>query len=201
MGSYYDNGLSKRRVFYWKNNERIELPVPEGSYWCTDITVADGTVYTTGVNTQYDEELNQYINNGIMTKSTQHGTELFELPNGSFANAVIVANDTVYITGSYDEYTERACYWKGNERIDLPVPEGFSSCARAIAVENGIVYTLGSYYDSKLYDSNVICYWKNSERIDSASCNALAVVDGSVHIAGITIIGGPSGNEPVKKNV
>lgn len=70
-------------------------------------------------------------------------------PFGAYANAIAVADGTVYVAGSHEGGDQSACYWKGASIIGLG-----PSKANAIRVVNGIVYTAvegdcQTYYGAK----------------------------------------------------
>jgi hypothetical protein len=103
----------------------------------------------------------------------------------------------VYISGSYlDGVTAKACYWVDGERVDLP--EG--DYALGIVVENGIVYTAGSYgvwNSSNNRYVRMACYWVNGVRSvfdirsngrsnfdENINATGFAVTDGKVYVTG-----------------
>lgn len=61
----------------------------------------------------------------------------------------------------------KLCYWAGNTRADLPIPEGNFGYTTSITEYDGIVYTTGAYYNEYYEYTN--CYWKNSTRVDLPS--------------------------------
>jgi predicted heme/steroid binding protein len=68
-------------------------------------------------------------------KNTRGLPDIVELPN------------FIYVAGNYyDEDIEKACYWQDGERKILPIPFGTKTPrVYSITVEDGIVYTAGSY--------------------------------------------------------
>ena len=125
---------------YWVNGIRYELP---GGAWATDITVVDGTIYTSG--TGQSSDACYWIN---QTR--------YDLP-GAYgeAEAIDVYGDDIYVAGWYDS---GSCYWKNGERVDLTVNR--DSQAFAIGVrDNGMVYIGGYYMNNHHY--YIPCFWKD----------------------------------------
>ena len=125
---------------YWVNGIRYELP---GGAWATDITVVDGTVYTSG--TGQSSDACYWIN---QTR--------YDLP-GAYgeAEAIDVYGDDIYVAGWYDS---GSCYWKNGQRVDLTVNR--DSQAFAIGVrDNGMVYIGGYYMNNHHY--YIPCFWKD----------------------------------------
>jgi hypothetical protein len=173
--SVYHTG-SGWKPCYWKNAERIDLPIPATSIrnnFVNAIAVENGEVYTVG---RIDS-----------TACYWKGTVRTDFPSGiSYANAITVANGEVYTAGGNGN---NACYWKGTAKTDLP--GGTNSWAGAIAVTNGEIYTAGYWYISGWGSITLnACYWKGTARTDlpsdgrDSSANALAVENGAVYTAG-----------------
>ena len=113
------------------------------------------------------------------------------VPDGagfSSASVIKTENGTVYTAGGYKDSSGIwiACYWKGTERVDLPVPEGANGAIRDIAIYNGEVYVLGLFWYGYIGDGEQVCYWKDNVRADIAGAAwAIAAENGTVYIAGM----------------
>lgn len=94
-----------------------------------------------------------------------------------------VLETVVYIAGYYnDGSSDIPCYWKDEERVDLPYGTNVGGSASAIFVSGGKVYTAGSSDDG--HDSNP-CYWTGTTWTDLAGEGAegISVAGGTVYTA------------------
>jgi len=196
-------GYQRWNGCYWRGTERIDLTSPAGAntfVYPSAIAVAGGTVYTAG----------SYIDGDGNYKKELYwrGTEWTDLPVPSGSTeiditAITVEGGTVYTTGSYYNISiagvdgnsswMRACYWRGAERIDLPIPSvAWTSTASALAVSGGTVHTAGWYYNDNIGTNP--CYWRGTERTEigpsfpitggAPEVNAISVVGETIYIAG-----------------
>jgi hypothetical protein len=63
----------------------------------------------------------------------------------------------VYLAGSYGEPTKaKPCYWAGDTRVELPIPEDNIGSAGSITIYEGTVYTTGEYHN-KFYEYTSCC--------------------------------------------
>jgi hypothetical protein len=97
------------------------------------------------------------------------------------------------MTGSF--YDEESClwlpcYWIGNERIDLPVPAGYTGGISSIDFQGDVVYACGNYSVNS-YGDDYPCYWEGTKRIDLpipdknwGHANSIFVRNGKVYTAG-----------------
>jgi hypothetical protein len=185
--------------YYRKGLNRYELSMPLFSQYgeADAITVAGETVYTAGFF---------MIENDRRPKACYwQGTELVELPappdTQSKTSAITVAEGTVYTVGRYftddlddttDDLEFTACYWRGTERIELPLPaEVLYVETTAITVEKETVYIAGYYLNANREVR--ACYWQGTQRIELPSHGDrdlrpmdIAVAEGTVYIAGGT---------------
>jgi hypothetical protein len=150
-----DTGVSM--PCYWRETERIDLPVPYRSGGdVNDIIVVNESVYTAGY----------YFNDmdNIRLPCYWKDSDRIDLsvPDGvrlSSADAINVYNGVVYITGIFREGNIwKLCYWQGSDRIDLPTPNFnlsdifyFSS---DILVESGLVHIVFSNQSTVIYYIN-----------------------------------------------
>ena len=104
----------------------------------------------------------------------------------------------VYIAGSYmDGNTEKACYWKNGERIDL----ADGTRATQITVVNGIVYVVG-WRSISGQNNEWFLYWINGERknfglglSERTNATGVAIINGDVYVVGSLYMDLPNPNE------
>lgn len=78
------------------------------------------------------------------------------------------------------------CYWKNNQRTDLPIPTGSGySYTSGITTQKKDIYTAGGHYSPQ----PVACYWKNNERITlpyagEAWAKDIVVINNDVYVTG-----------------
>jgi len=185
--SDYDNGAQNIFVdkgtvyitdllpYYWKNDVRVTLPVPEGYKGeISAIYIYQGVVYAAG----------SYSNNDGVSRNICYwkGSTRIDLPvaiaasNGIRITSICVYGGNVYTAG---KGPVGACYWVGTTRVDLPLPHPGNSWVKDIQVYNGKVYTAGFYEDA---DGGFPCYWVDTTRIDlpcQGEASGLFVENGS----------------------
>jgi hypothetical protein len=125
-----------QRACYWRNGYRTDLPVPSGTTYSTNfsIAIAGSTVYAVG---RYETGSNQ------TACYWKDGTTRTDLPVAgasiSRAGDIYVLGTTVYVAGSYGNSVEnrKACYWTNGTKTDLSVPTGatFSNAGVIVVVE------------------------------------------------------------------
>jgi hypothetical protein len=124
-------------VGYFRNSERIDLPLPANTYQrsATAITLSASDVYVAGyamlVGGRYAAF---YWKNGSRT----------DIGDGSYLTVsdIEVAGGNVYVAGSYwGTSGETGCYWKNGQRIDVPS----LSIVKAIAVRGSDIHLLGPF--------------------------------------------------------
>jgi hypothetical protein len=215
-GTVYIAGYYDDKACYWQGTKRIDLPVPVGTKGsaANSISISGRSVYTAGYYsyTERDTRYESYVNYES-TACYWQGTTRIDMPvsvgtERSMALSIALSGGTVYTAGYYSSYYEgykgygsdKACYWQGTTRIDLPTPkEGQrdrdAAIASSIAVDNGIVYIAGEY-EVQRWDFLVpiACYWEGTTRkdlemdfegyTDNFNTSSIAVVNGNVYIAG-----------------
>lgn len=87
-----------------------------------------------------------------------------------FAYGACAAGASVYTVGCYIDGDNKhlPCYWKGVDRIALPIEAGDSGAhAKGIKVVDGVVYTAGYRFIGDEYTGTKIpCYWIGTTRKD-----------------------------------
>ena len=156
---------------YWVNGERVELP---GGYTATDIVVSNGNVYTSGtangacywINQQrYDLPGNGgeaeaiavdgediyvagwYNNGSCYWKNGQRIDLTVNRDSQAFAIGVR-DNGSIYVGGYYmnNHHYYIPCFWKdGNNRTNLPIPNGGDGEVNDIALEDGNMRYFSGY--------------------------------------------------------
>jgi len=222
--SYNSNG--EWTSCYWKNGERFELP---GGYLATDITVVNGVVYTSGSADQACYWVNQERfdlpgNGGEAEAIAVDGDDIYVAGwynNGScyWKNGVRIDltvnrdsqafaigvrnNGSVYIGGYYmnNHHYYISCFWKdGNNRTNLPIPNGGDGEVYDIAFEDGNM----RYYAGYVLKTSgfagytpTASYWRHTTRNDlplggstndiyGATGYGITINDGDVYVAGYT---------------
>jgi len=103
------------------------------------------------------------------------------------SSEVSTGNHTVYASGFIWNNGNFPCYWKGNNRVDLP--GGIGAFTTSIFVYGGSVYTAGYYINGN--GNQAPCYWKDTVRVDlpygninDAYTTSIFVSNGVVYTAG-----------------
>lgn len=170
---------------YWKNEERVDLPMinPNSSGFAFAIAVERDTVYTAGytMNTLDDFIPCYWKNQKRVDLPVSNPTEF------GIVEDIQIVNGAVFTAGYTYNATTVPCYWINKTRVDLPVlnPTDFGSVHALDVVEN-TVYTAG-------YSGSTPCYWVNNTLIvlptlsGSGEATDIQVVGNNVYIAGYTI--------------
>lgn len=211
---------------YWINGERIELP---GGYTATDIVVSNGNVYTSGtaegacywINQQrYDLPGNGgeaeaividgediyvagwYNNGSCYWKNGQRIDLTVNRDSQAFAIGVR-DNGSVYVGGYYmnNHHYYIPCFWKdGNNRTNLPIPNGGDGEVNDIAFEDGNMRYYSGYVlktSSFAGYTPTAAYWRHTTRNDlplggstndiyGATGHGITVDQGNIYVAGYT---------------
>jgi hypothetical protein len=211
---------------YWVNGERVELP---GGYTATDIVVANGNIYTSGtadgacywINQQrYDLPGNGgeaeaiavdgedvyvagwYNNGSCYWKNGQRIDLTVNRDSQAFAIGVR-DNGSVYIGGYYmsNHHYYIPCFWKdGNNRTNLPIPNGGDGEVNDIAFEDGNMRYFSGYVlktSSFAGYTPTAAYWRHTTRNDlplggstssiyGATGHGMTVNQGNIYVAGYT---------------
>ena len=211
---------------YWVNGERVELP---GGYTATDIVVSNGNVYTSGtangacywINQQrYDlpgnggeaeaivvEGEDIYVagwyNNGSCYWKNGQRIDL-TVNRDSQAFAIRVRdNGSIYVGGYYmnNHHYYIPCFWKdGNNRTNLPIPNGGDGEVNDIALEDGNMRYFSGYVlktSSFAGYTPTAAYWRHTTRNDlpfggstndiyGAKGHGIKIYNGDVYVAGYT---------------
>lgn len=211
---------------YWINGERVELP---GGYTATDIVVSNGNVYTSGtangacywVNQQrYDLPGNGgeaeaitvdgediyvagwYNNGSCYWKNGQRIDLTVNRDSQAFAIGVR-DNGSIYIGGYYmnNHHYYIPCFWKdGNNRTNLPIPNGGDGEVNDIALEDGNMRYYSGYVlktSSFAGYTPTAAYWRHTIRNDlpfggstydiyGATGHGIKIYNGDVYVAGYT---------------
>lgn len=211
---------------YWINGERVELP---GGYTATDIVVSNGNVYTSGtangacywVNQQrYDLPGNGgeaeaiavdgediyvagwYNNGSCYWKNGQRIDLTVNRDSQAFAIGVR-DNGSIYIGGYYmnNHHYYIPCFWKdGNNRTNLPIPNGGDGEVNDIALEDGNMRYYSGYVlktSSFAGYTPTAAYWRHTTRNDlpfggstydiyGATGHGIKIYNGDVYVAGYT---------------
>ena len=211
---------------YWINGERVELP---GGYTATDIVVSNGNVYTSGtangacywINQQrYDLPGNGgeaeaividgediyvagwYNNGSCYWKNGQRIDLTVNRDSQAFAIGVR-DNGSIYVGGYYmnNHHYYIPCFWKdGNNRINLPIPNGGDGEVNDIALEDGNMRYYSGYVlktSSFAGYTPTAAYWRHTTRNDlpfggstydiyGATGHGIKIYNGDVYVAGYT---------------
>ncbi len=211
---------------YWVNGERVELP---GGYTATDIVVYNGNIYTSGtadgacywINQQrYDLPGNGgeaeaiavdgedvyvagwYNNGSCYWKNGQRIDLTVNRDSQAFAIGVR-DNGSVYIGGYYmnNHHYYIPCFWKdGNNRTNLPIPNGGDGEVNDIAFEDGNMRYYSGYVlktSSFAGYTPTAVYWRHTTRNDlplggatydvyGATGHGIKIYNGEVYVAGYT---------------
>ena len=167
---------------------RMYLPLPDNpsllESGATSITVANGTVYTSGYYNLGRQVIPCYwVGSYKRVDLPPNGDYFINLPK----SICVAATGTVYVGGVTNAGTQTACYWTSEPggsmtRTDLPAPgEGFSGY-NAIAVSRGTIYAAGGYR----VDSNstpAACLWTSrGSAVRRAALNGFCT--GSIYLSG-----------------
>jgi len=211
---------------YWKNRERFELP---GGYIATDITVVDGEVYTSGTADGACYWINQdrfdlpgngaeaeaiavdgddvyvagwYNNGSCYWKNGERIDLTVNRDSQAFAIGVR-SNGSVYVGGYYmnSHHYYVSCFWKdGNNRTNLPIPNGGDGEVYDIAFEEGNMRYYAGYVLKTSgfagYTPTAV-YWRHTTRTDlplggssneiyGATGHGITVDQGNIYVAGYT---------------
>ena len=211
---------------YWVNGERVELP---GGYTATDIVVSNGNVYTSGtangacywINQQrYDLPGNGgeaeaivvegediyvagwYNNGSCYWKNGQRIDLTVNRDSQAFAIGVR-DNGSIYVGGYYmnNHHYYIPCFWKdGNNRTNLPIPNGGDGEVNDIALEDGNMRYFSGYVlktSSFAGYTPTAAYWRHTTRNDlpfggstndiyGATGHGIKIYNGDVYVAGYT---------------
>jgi len=145
---HYKDSNGKTIPCFWKNSNRTDLPVENGADgYATSLYVSGETIYTAGY----------YITGTTYTPCYWTGTTRTDLPAGNYSvtpESIYIADNKLYVTAS-------SYYWTDNTKTDVTVESG--ERVSSIHVSGGIVYKVGSYYDTA--SSHYLpCYWIGSTR-------------------------------------
>lgn len=175
----------------WVNGKRTDLAVPEGVGYATanDIAVLETKVYIAGYYFSDD-------NYGVDSDSTVacywiNGERIDMVETGSRAYAIAVRNDTVYMTGVYqDGYMSKSCLWINGERTELDAPpDDYISYTRIYLLDDKVCMA-GIIYNG---DQAQACFWVDGMRTDLSiadiyhfelSVPAIAVSNGKLYTVG-----------------
>jgi len=135
----------------WENGMMANLPQVTNIAYCQDVAVGNGGVYYVGYSLNQDEtNVACYWHNGVRTDLWQGDTH-------SFANAIFIDENDIYIAGGVwtnGGYT--ACYWKNGIYEALDRPGNSNTRAYGIYVSGTDVYVCGELQ----YERGAVL-WKN----------------------------------------
>ena len=211
---------------YWVNGERVELP---GGYTATDIVVSNGNVYTSGTANGACYWINQqrynlpgnggeaeaiavdgediyvagwYNNGSCYWKNGQRIDLTVNRDSQAFAIGVR-DNGSIYVGGYYmnNHHYYIPCFWKdGNNRTNLPIPNGGDGEVNDIALEDGNMRYFSGYVlktSSFAGYTPTAAYWRHTTRNDlpfggstndiyGATGHGIKIYNGDVYVAGYT---------------
>lgn len=161
-GNAYLAGRSDNGGAYWKNGSLVKEFVNESYGYFTAIAVSGNDIYLAGTTSLYDA-INGFVSNATYWKNgnpTKLTWSSFN-SNGthSWANSLVVVGSDVYVGGYYYEgvqmgnttiTTQKACFWKNNQPVDLWSNGSISS----MAVNGNDVYTIGDKDAETIYSKN-----------------------------------------------
>ncbi len=173
---------------YWKNEERVDLPVIDSNRdgYAFAIAVEGNTVYTGGytINTS-DDRIPCYWKN-----QERIDLPVFNPSEYGVVQDIKVINEAVFTAGyTTSSFGFRSpCYWINKTRVDLPVliPADSHGAAYALDVVENTVYVAG-------YAGDAPCYWINNSLIllpaPPTGCQAtdIKVVANNVYVAGYVL--------------
>ena len=83
----------------------------------------------------------------------------------------MVLGNNIYFAGSYPANCfrgmclSRACFWQGESRFDLELPDGtIEAAAESITNDDNTIFTAGSYTTQE--NESTACYWEGKNRFD-----------------------------------
>lgn len=151
---------------YWAGTTEVDLPLlaPSSDSSGTAIVVDNDTVYISGYYNNGTQDVPCYW---VSTGSSSLRTDL-PLPSGSgpgYAMWMYETGGTVLTAGHYNDLVEKACYWTGSVRTDLPgwTDLNVSGYAFAGQMSGGAVWMAGCVSNTSVL---VPCLWTGSQRID-----------------------------------
>jgi len=164
----------------------------QGAARANSIYVADGMIYIAGVSKEgyaclWTDSTESDSTDPVQTDLTIDVGE---------ACGVCVADGTVYIAGSYVNYSSEgvACYWTiapGAAPVKTNLKEGVvNAYAKSICVANGFVYTAGYYIPVHGSANSIACRWKGTTETaltdgsNTARAYAIAVHGGTAYVSG-----------------
>lgn len=177
----YITGHTQELPLYWKNEGRINLPVPANAVWgeTNDIIVVGTDVYVCGTYTQPNHIAPVYWKNAERME--------MQVPSpytSGVAEKILIDGADVYLVGyvqSSNTALLTAALWKNDKFIPLPRPINYQvSRGRSVKISNGHVYVSG-YITATPYDGSSIraVYWKDGEMlfIESAKQSVASPLD------------------------
>ena len=174
---------------YWKNG--VAHILPEGDI-AQSIEVVNNDVYIAGYYKKGTKNVAKYWKNDLSVNLTDGSI-------GARAHDIIVYNNDIYVTGMVGDYNmnslqRKAVYWKNGKKTEItPLVSGkqyVEEIARDICFDKGEMYILLENINSR---DNTL-YWRDGKRFECKGKGdgiCMDVKDGSVHIAGISIVYGP----------
>jgi uncharacterized protein YcnI len=178
---YYNNG-SVNMPCYWSGAAKHNLPADFVGY-AVSIYAYGATVYIAG---QYGNGTHCLPCYWIVTPTSTTRITLPVLSDG-WTNSICVYDGAVYVAGSYYDGVSKniPCYWKGMERIDLPINGAIETNPKSIYVCNDTVYVTGWYYNGITF---IPCYWTTTTRTElPGSIGYLGALSYSIYIFGGTV--------------
>jgi len=156
----FENG-SKTLPCYWKNADKIDLPVPDvgmANNLATAIAVAGGSVIVAGHYEAGGRTVACLWRDGVRLD--------LDVPRSgsAFATSIAVDGGTAYVGGYYrDGRLLVPCYWKEGELVRLQSDHRRDSVLTALFARDGTVYGAGYRMDER---GERPCYWAGRRRHD-----------------------------------
>ena len=129
-----------------------------GGPYATGLSLSGSDVYISGTESRPGLAISPYVYEQAMYWKNGTPVPLGTTTDGTQGNAVLLANDTVYVAGNVSYLgTFMATLWKDGVMPTLPLWET-NSVANAIAVSGKDVYVAGNAY---INGAPFATYWKN----------------------------------------
>ncbi len=148
-------------LFYWKNNQFVEINYSNTSSVLWSATTVSGTdVYVAG---ETPLSLSTYL--GYSLAYWKNGTYNFIANTKLIVNNMAVHGNDIYIAGNMTTTTAynevQGAYYKNGILTTLPIPSGYArATVNSIYIDtNNNVYLTGAAYDSN--DTPYPVYWNN----------------------------------------